>query len=37
MTAGYNDTSDMESRMYTTVNEIREFLAKDLQKTVRLL
>lgn len=21
----YNDTSDMESRMYTTVNEIREF------------
>lgn len=28
----YNDTSDMESRMYTTVNEIREFLAKDRRK-----
>lgn len=33
----YNDTSDMESRMYTTVNEIREFLAKDRRKQVRLL
>ena len=29
----YNDTSDMESRMYTTVNEIREFLAKDRRKS----
>ena len=28
----YNDTSDMESRMYTTVNEIREFLSKDRRK-----
>jgi beta-galactosidase len=28
----YNDTSDMESRMYATVDEIKEFLKKDRSK-----
>lgn len=28
----YNDTSDMESQMYPTVDSIREFLAKDRSK-----
>ena len=28
----YNDTSDMESRMYATVKEIKEFLEKDRSK-----
>lgn len=28
----YNDTSDMESRMYPPVSEIKEFLAKDRSK-----
>ena len=33
----YNDTSDMESQMYPSVEAIKEFLAKDDSKTVHLL